>query len=319
MRLKIKLNLRIMNISVKNLVKRYATQNAIDNISFEVKSGEVLGFLGPNGAGKTTTMKILTCYMAPSEGDVLIGDYSVLNDANRLKKHIGYLPEHNPLYLDMPVIDYLAFSAAIQGVAKQQIMGRIKEMVRLCGLDKEKHKNIGELSKGYRQRVGLAQAMIHNPDVLILDEPTTGLDPNQIVEIRELIRELGKEKTVILSTHILPEVEATCDRIIIINDGKLVADGKPSELRQQASGAEVTRIRIEEAELSHAYQVLQQLPTVAVVEWNGNNNVFVVESKVGEHSRRLLFQTSVDNNWILTELSPIERDLEDVFRNVTMG
>lgn len=306
-----------MNIQVDNLTKRYGTQKAVDNISFEVKSGEILGFLGPNGAGKTTTMKILTCFMAPSEGDVRMGEYSILTDAEMLKKRIGYLPENNPLYLDMPVIEYLQFSAAIQGVPANQTRGRIREMVRLCGLDKEKHKNIGELSKGYRQRVGLAQAMIHNPDVLILDEPTTGLDPNQIVEIRELIRELGKEKTVIFSTHILPEVEATCDRVIIINDGKIVADGAPSELRKQASGAEVSRIRIEDGNPNDVLDKLRTLETIALVDFNGQT--FTVESKRGETSRRSIFGLCVENNWVLTELSPIERDLEEVFRNVTMG
>ncbi len=306
-----------MNIRVNNLTKRYGTQKAVDNISFEVKSGEILGFLGPNGAGKTTTMKIITCFMAPSEGDVLMGDYSILSDANLLKKRIGYLPENNPLYVDMPVIEYLAFSASIQGVPKAQVKGRIREMVRLCGLDKEKHKNIGELSKGYRQRVGLAQAMIHNPDVLILDEPTTGLDPNQIVEIRELIKELGKEKTVIFSTHILPEVEATCNRVIIINDGKIVADGAPSDLRKQASGAEVSRLKIEDGNPDDILQKLRSLENIALVDYNGHT--FTIETKKGETSRRQVFYLCVENNWVLTELSPIERDLEEVFRNVTMG
>jgi len=306
-----------MNIRVNNLTKRYGSQKAVDNISFEVRSGEILGFLGPNGAGKTTTMKIITCFMAPSEGDVLMGDYSILSDANYLKKRIGYLPENNPLYLDMPVIEYLAFSAAIQGVSKDKVKGRIREMVRLCGLDKEKHKNIGELSKGYRQRVGLAQAMIHNPDVLILDEPTTGLDPNQIVEIRELIKELGKEKTVIFSTHILPEVEATCNRVIIINDGKIVADGAPDELRKQASGAEVSRLKIEDGSPDDILGKIKSLDTVVLVEFNGQS--YLVESKKGESSRRQIFNLCVENNWVLTEMSPIERDLEEVFRNVTMG
>lgn len=308
-----------MDIIVQNLVKKYDTQRAVDDISFEVKSGEILGFLGPNGAGKTTTMKILTCYMLPTEGDVRIGDYSVRQHPEQIKKRIGYLPEHNPLYLDMPVIEYLEFAADIQGVPRHQIPQRIREMVRICGLDKEKHKNIGELSKGYRQRVGLAQAMIHNPDILILDEPTTGLDPNQIVEIRELIREIGKEKTVILSTHILPEVEATCDRIIIINDGKIVANGKPADLRKQASGNETTRVRIEDAETSSIHAALLQLESVVIADFDAQSGVFIVQSKPNESSRRDIFRTCVAHNWTITELTPIERDLEDVFRNVTMG
>ncbi len=308
-----------MNIKVENLVKKYGPQRAVDDISFEVKSGEILGFLGPNGAGKTTTMKIITCYMAPSNGDVKLGNYSIRHDAERIKKSIGYLPEHNPLYLDMPVIEYLRFSAAIQSYPKSKTPERIREMVRLCGLDKEKHKKIGELSKGYRQRVGLAQAMIHDPEVLILDEPTTGLDPNQIVEIRELIRELGKEKTVILSTHILPEVEATCDRIIIINEGKIVANGAPRELRKQLSGREISRIRIEDGSQNDVFAKLRELPSVELVDWEDATKVFVVESKKEETSRRAIFNLCVQNGWALTEMTPIERDLEDVFRNVTLG
>ena len=309
-----------MNIKVEKKIKKYGTQRALDGVSFEVRSGEILGFLGPNGAGKTTTMKILTCYMAPTEGDVRVGNYSVRHDPEYIKQRIGYLPEHNPLYTDMPVIEYLHFAAAIQGVAQARIPERIREMVRLCGLDKEKHKNIGELSKGYRQRVGLAQAMIHDPEILILDEPTTGLDPNQIVEIRELIRELGKEKTVVFSTHILPEVEATCDRVLIINEGKIVADGAPAELRKQAGGAEMTRLRIEDAPENEAvFVALRSLEMVATVDWDANNSKFLVESRRGESARRAIFRLCADNNWVITELSPVERDLEDVFRNVTIG
>ena len=307
-----------MNIKVSNLVKKYDTQRAVDGISFEVKSGEIVGFLGPNGAGKTTTMKILTCYMAPTEGEVTIGDYTINKDADLIKRQVGYLPENNPLYLDMPVMEYLHFSAAIQGVAQQNIPARIKEMVRLCGLDREKHKKIGELSKGYRQRVGLAQAMIHDPAVLILDEPTTGLDPNQIVEIRELIRELGREKTLIFSTHILPEVEATCNRILIISDGKSVADGNPTERRRQASGREITKVRIEDAQPNEVFNTLRNLETVSLVDWDGKSNFFQVESKPELSSRRNIFSLAVANNWVITELTPVERDLEEIFRNLTL-
>jgi len=237
-----------MSIVVNNLTKKFGSQRAVDNISFEVKTGEILGFLGPNGAGKTTTMKILTCYMAPSDGDAKINDLSILEYQDEIKKKIGYLPENNPLYHDMPVLDYLKFVADLQGVPKERIQNRITQMVHVCGLNVEKHKKIGELSKGFRQRVGLAQAMIHDPEILILDEPTTGLDPNQIVEIRKLIKEIGKHKTVILSTHILPEVEATCDRILIINKGKIVADGTSDMLRKRARGEEMVRIQIKDFE-----------------------------------------------------------------------
>ena len=308
-----------MNIRVKNLVKKYGNQAAVDNISFEVKSGEILGFLGPNGAGKTTTMKMITCYMAPTEGDIKLDSYSIRTDQQQIKKSIGYLPEHNPLYLDMPVIEYLGFAATIQGVAKSQVMDRIRQMVGFCGLDKEKHKVIGELSKGYRQRVGLAQAMIHDPKVLILDEPTTGLDPNQIVEIRELIRELGQAKTVILSTHILPEVEATCDRIVIIKNGKIAADDTPRNLRKQLSGNEVSRIKIEGATQDAAFAALRNLPTIRLVDWDAITKSFVVESNSEQQSRRAIFDLCVQNNWYITEMTPIERDLEAVFRNVTIG
>lgn len=308
-----------MDIVVENLLKKYGTQHAVDNISFNVKTGEILGFLGPNGAGKTTTMKIITCYMAPSQGDIKIGNYSIHKDQEKIKKSIGYLPEHNPLYLDMPVIDYLKFSGELQGVKGKQIFDRVKEMVRICGLDKEKHKKINELSKGYRQRVGLAQAMIHDPEILILDEPTTGLDPNQIVEIRELIKEIGKAKTVLLSTHILPEVEATCDRIIIINDGKIVANGSPDQLRKEASGKEISLINIEDAiDKQSIYDALHSLETVELVEVLDNGK-FQIESKTGSSSRRAVFQLCVQNNWVLSEMTPIERDLEDVFRNVTLN
>ncbi|MEQ9008781.1 MAG: ATP-binding cassette domain-containing protein, partial [Ekhidna sp.] len=192
-----------MAIVVENLTKKYGVQKAVNYISFEINTGEVVGFLGPNGAGKSTTMKMITCFMAPTIGDVTVEGASILSEPEEVKRKIGYLPENNPLYLDMPIVDYLRFSAEIQGVEKSEIPARIGEMIEKCGLDAEKHKSIQELSKGYRQRVGLAQAMIHDPEVLILDEPTTGLDPNQIVEIRKLIKELGKEKTVILSSHIL--------------------------------------------------------------------------------------------------------------------
>ena len=217
-----------MDIKIQHLTKSYGFQKAVDDISFSVSTGEILGFLGPNGAGKTTTMKMITNYIPMDTGEVLIDGRSV--QTGEMQRHIGYLPENNPLYPEMPVMDYLAFCAALQRVPKADIPQRVREMVRVCGLDIEKHKKIGELSKGYRQRVGLAQAMIHDPAILILDEPTTGLDPNQIVEIRELIRQLGRQKTVILSTHILPEVEVTCDRILIINRGKIVADGPKAQV-----------------------------------------------------------------------------------------
>ena len=308
-----------MGIVVNNLTKKYGTQRAVNNISFEVKTGEILGFLGPNGAGKTTTMKIITCFMAPSDGDVKVNGQSVIEHPEIIKRSIGYLPESNPLYLDMPVLEYLDYVAELQGVPKSKIPDRIVEMVKVCGLDVEKHKKIGELSKGYKQRVGLAQAMIHDPEILILDEPTTGLDPNQIVEIRKLIRELGREKTVILSTHILPEVEATSDRILIINEGKIVADGTAETLRKQAHGQEVLRVQVMEAgSKDEVITAIQSLDTVAMVDPIMDAEFsFLINSKENASSKRSIFNLCVQNDWILTELTPIETKLEDIFRDLT--
>lgn len=308
-----------MSIVVENLTKKYGTQRAVDNISFEVKTGEVLGFLGPNGAGKTTTMKIITCFMAPSDGDIKVGGLSIHEHQDEIKKKIGYLPENNPLYYDMMVLDYLEFVANLQGVPKEKIQKRIAEMVVMTGLNVEKHKKIGELSKGYRQRVGLAQAMIHDPEILILDEPTTGLDPNQIVEIRKLIKELGKEKTVVLSTHILPEVEATCDRIMIINNGKIVADGTSDMLRKQAQGQEILRVQISEAgDRDSLISSLSGLESVSLVDpVEDNNNTFIINSSENLSSRKPIFNLCVQNNWVLTEMTPIETKLEDIFRKLT--
>lgn len=309
-----------MNIQIENLTKRYGGQTAVDNISFEVRTGEILGFLGPNGAGKSTSMKMITGYIGIGSGDVILGGKSMRDHGAELKKFIGYLPEHNPLYLDMPIMDYLQFCAALQGVDQSKVDQRVREMVKLCGLNAEKHKKIGELSKGYRQRVGLAQAMIHDPKILILDEPTTGLDPNQIVEIRTLIRELGKEKTVILSTHILPEVEATCDRILIINRGKIVADGTADTLRKQATGNELLKIRIEDGSAEAIALALSALASVdSVIVTDNAANRFEVQSKPGQSAKRDIFRLCVDKGWVLSEIIPVETRLEDIFRNLTMN
>jgi ABC-2 type transport system ATP-binding protein len=309
-----------MNIQIENLSKQYGEQIAVDHISFEVKTGEVLGFLGPNGAGKSTSMKMITGYLGIGAGDILFGGRSIRQYGDQLKKHIGYLPENNPLYLDMTVMDYLQFCAALQGVEKQKINDRCRLMVRLCGLNAEKHKKIGELSKGYRQRVGLAQAMIHDPEILILDEPTTGLDPNQIVEIRQLIRELGREKTVILSTHILPEVEATCDRILIISKGKIVADGTAESLRKQASGTEILKVQIENSIKQDLITSLQNLSCVKKVEViDSSANRYEIQSQIGMTSKRDVFKLCVEKGWILTESIPVETRLEDIFRNLTVN
>jgi ABC-2 type transport system ATP-binding protein len=310
-----------MNIVIKNLTKKYGNQKAVDDLSFEVKTGEILGFLGPNGAGKTTTMKAIVSYIAPNAGTIEIGGISVLENADEIKKLIGYLPENNPLYEEMPVIDYLKYVADLQDVPKNNVKERILEMVTICGLEGEKHKKIGELSKGYKQRVGLAQALIHDPQVLILDEPTSGLDPNQIVEIRELIKKIGKEKTVILSSHILAEVEATCDRIMIINKGKIVADGSPEQLRKQATGREILKVTIEEGDRNDIFRSLQEISSIEVVDYQNREqgSSFEVQSRHGQTSRRAIFESCKQHNWILTELTPLETKLEDIFRELTLN
>jgi ABC-2 type transport system ATP-binding protein len=309
-----------MDIVVDQFSRKYGAQRAVDNISFTVKTGEVLGFLGPNGAGKTTTMKAITTFLAPSAGDITVGPYSVTKHPDEVRKLTGYLPETNPLYPEMPVIDYLKFVARIHGIPTSKLPEKIFEMVEVCGLGAEKHKKIGELSKGYKQRVGLAQAMIHDPSVLILDEPTSGLDPNQIVEIRELIKRIGREKTVILSSHILAEVEATCDRILIINKGRIVADGSSADLRKRAQGKEVLHACIEDADPNLVFEALRELNTVEMVDFIKNkNNYFEIQSRTNRSSRREVFQLCRDKNWFLTELTPLETKLEDVFRELTMN
>lgn len=308
-----------MDIVLENLTKRFGVQKAVDNISLKVATGEILGFLGPNGAGKTTTMKIITNYIAPDEGKVYIGGKLLSDNQIELKKHIGYLSENNPLYEEMPVIDFLSFCAELHGIEKSRIESRVVEMIRLTGLNREKHKKIGELSKGYQQRVGLAQAMIHDPEILILDEPTSGLDPNQIVEIRNLIRELGREKTVILSTHILPEVEATCDRIFIINKGRIVADGTAESLRKQAQGSNILRVKIEDGDPDQIFKSLQSIRSVSMVEFADRSlNRFSVHCSSADVNREI-FRLCTERKWVLTEMTPFETKLEDIFRELTMN
>jgi len=307
-----------MGIEVEQLTKTYGSQKAVDDISFRVKTGEILGFLGPNGAGKSTTMKIITCFIKPTNGTVKLDGIDIHEDPLGVRKKIGYLPENTPLYQDMSIIDYLAFTAGLQQVERREIQKRIREMIDVCGLGPEKHKYIGELSKGYRQRVGLAQALIHDPDILILDEPTTGLDPNQIAEIRDLIKEIGKEKTVMLSSHILKEVEATCDRIIIINRGKLVADGSTEELTKKATGAGQFLVDIKpldgKDDIKHYLLTLSSVSDVL-----SENGLWRVISKPDLPVQEEIFRLCVDKNWILMQLTPVESSLEDVFRELTVN
>lgn len=311
-------------ISVEKLTKRYNGTLAVDDISFEVKQGEILGFLGPNGAGKTTTMKIIACYMPPTSGDIVIGDKSVIHHSLQIRQSLGYLPEDTPLYNFMPVLEYLQFVAEIHGLSPNLQRKRINEMIEVCGLGDVLQKDIRELSRGYRQRVGLAQALVHDPDLVILDEPTSGLDPNQIAEIRSLIREFGHQKTLILSTHILSEVQATCDRVIIINRGKLVADGKPDELAGRLQGGQ--RIRVGFAadgfNADEAISALSAVTGVSKVEYGGVEgglHLFVLEAQKDADPRLELFRMASEKGMPLAELHMEKSSLEDVFRELTVG
>ncbi|TNE26251.1 MAG: gliding motility-associated ABC transporter ATP-binding subunit GldA [Bacteroidetes bacterium] len=297
-----------MSIRVSNVTKLYGEQKALNNVSFEVNSGEVIGFLGPNGAGKSTMMKIITGYIPQSEGEVEVCGIDVRTDSLEVRKKVGYLPEHNPLYTDMYVREYLLFVAGLHKAPKS----RVDEMIVKTGLTPEQHKKIGQLSKGYRQRVGLAQAMIHDPEVLILDEPTTGLDPNQLVDIRKLIREIGKEKTVMLSTHIMQEVEAVCDRVIIINKGVIAADQKTSEM-QNASGTVILNIEFD-AEVS--LSGLKKIAGVRRVQ-HVEGGQYLIECSEAKDVRSDVFKFAVQQNRTILQSQQQKAKLEDIFRTLT--
>lgn len=296
-----------MSITVQNITKTFGSQKALNNVSFTIDKGEVVGFLGPNGAGKSTMMRVLTTYYKADSGEALVNGFDVLDAAKEVQKSIGYLPEHNPLYLEMYVREYLAFNADVYKVEKS----KINDVIEQTGLSPEAHKKIAQLSKGYRQRVGLAAALLHDPEVLILDEPTTGLDPNQLVEIRKLIREIGKEKTILLSTHIMKEVEAVCDRVIIINKGQLVADKKLEELRE----AEEQIIEVE-FDYRVEEQLLHQLPNVSKVK---NTGGFVYEITFGtsKDMRPAVFDFAHDNRLKTLQLSRKNKNLESLFTELT--
>ncbi len=308
-------------IKIENLTKNYGPTTAVDNISFEVKTGEVLGFLGPNGAGKTTTMKMITCYMPPTSGPIEVDGYDVFEESLEVRKRIGYLPESAPLYHEMNVVEYLKFVADLRGLKGHDRSSRLKRMIEVTGLGNMLHKDIGELSKGFRQRVGLAQAMIHDPDILVLDEPTSGLDPNQIVEIRDLIKQIGKEKTVILSTHILSEVQATCDRVLIINRGILVADGTPEELQSSFQGNDRVQVEFKLSDPEVATEKLNELGSVRKISRiqtpDNHSAAFVVESEKGVDLRESLFNLAVHEKWVMLEMHREHVSLEDVFRELT--
>jgi ABC-2 type transport system ATP-binding protein len=299
-----------MSVSVTKLTKIYDEQRAVDNISFEVKAGEVLGFLGPNGAGKSTTMKIITCFIPQSSGKVSVCGMDTLDDPLEVKKRIGYLPESNPLYYEMYVREYLKFIAGLHPEIKNKAQ-RIKDMIAVTGLEKEQTKKIGALSKGYKQRVGLAQAMMHNPQVLIMDEPTSGLDPNQIVEVRQLIKNLGKEKTVILSTHIMQEVQVICSHVVIINKGKIVANDTIEGLQKNKTDLYVINVsfkeNVERAKLESVKGV-QQVQKADDGTWKVYCNKNLQED---------IFRFAVENNLTILTLTQQTESLEDIFRSVT--
>lgn len=300
-----------MSVKVNNLTKTYGTQQAVSNISFEAKKGEVLGFLGPNGAGKTTTMKIITCFIPQTEGSVEVCGYDIAEKSIEVRRNIGYLPEHNPLYKDMYVKEYLDFAASMHKISNKK--RRIDEMIEMTGLGKEAHKQIGELSKGYRQRVGLAQAMIHDPQVLILDEPTSGLDPNQLIEIRKLIKTLGQEKTLIFSTHIMQEVQAICDRVVIINRGGIVADDKIEKLQDLVVGENTLNV---EFSSSVTVAQLQKIKGVRNASTIGTNR-YQLKYNTNTDIREDIFRFAVANQLILLELHKETSSVESVFQQLT--
>lgn len=301
-----------MSLSVNHLTKKYGTQLALDDVSFEAEKGQVLGFLGPNGAGKSTTMKIATGYIAADGGDVLVNGISVKANFEQTSRLIGYLPEHNPLYMDMYVRDFLEFVGGLYGMAGKSLKSRVEELVGLCGLEIEAHKRIQALSKGYRQRVGLAKALIHDPEVIILDEPTTGLDPNQLVEIRKLIKTISKDKTLILSTHIMQEVEAICDKVVIINKGKIVASDLLSNLKSGRRNA-VLQLETEE-ELQ-----LEWFQHVGKGEFLSSRSQIGISVDDAASGRRELLSIIQERNLTLVSISLKENNLEAIFQQITQS
>lgn len=299
-----------MSIEISNVTKYYGSQAALKDVSFSVKRGEIVGFLGPNGAGKSTMMKIITCYLPPSNGDVKVAGHDIYDDSLKVRRNVGYLPENNPLYPEMYIREYLHFVAGIYGLKNKK--ARVEEMIEMVGLTPERHKRIGELSKGYRQRVGLAQALIHDPEVLILDEPTSGLDPNQLDDIRDLIKKIGKQKTVLLSTHIMQEVEAICTRAIIIKLGEIVADS-PVELLKQASDTEIIHLHISKNIPLEKFKSLEGVLKAQLVE----SGVYRITASRNGNVGKLLATLAASEDAQIEELRKEERKLEDVFKSLT--
>jgi ABC-2 type transport system ATP-binding protein len=309
-------------IQIENLIKYYGNECAVDEISFEIKKGEILGLLGPNGAGKTTTMRMLTCYLQPTSGNIKVKDYNILEHSLEIKKLIGYLPESAPLYPDMLVYDYLKFVADVRGIEKSASDSRIKELADMCGINEVMHRPINELSKGYKQRVGLAHAMMNDPEILVLDEPTSGLDPNQIIEIRDIIKRIGKEKTIILSTHILSEAEATCDRIVIINKGKIVADGATDELKREAGSDYVIHVSVKHGnfdDVKGSFQAIPEVSDVILSDAEGETISFHLACSGKKDVRPDIYEVIKNSDWPLLEFHRETRTLETIFRELTRG
>ncbi|MFC2055976.1 ATP-binding cassette domain-containing protein [Chloroflexota bacterium] len=301
-------------IRVENLTKYYGKRLAVDNISFNVEKGEIVGFLGPNAAGKTTTMRILTGFLAPTQGEAWIADYNVLSHSLEARQHIGYFAEAVPLYTDMTVRSYLNFLARLRGLGKNKIKARIEDVVEICHLEEYTNVLIGKLSKGFRQRVGVAQAIIHEPEVLILDEPTVGIDPIQVAMTRQLIKELGKERTVLLSTHILSEVSMTCERVIIIHEGKIVVEDRIENLSSMVAGSRHIRLEVEGPSKEIAKR-LQNMEDVLRVKYDGS--YYTVEYQAGQDLRGKITEAVVQGGWTLLSLESIEMSLEDIFLKLT--
>jgi len=305
-------------ISIRELSKSYDDLLAVDRISLEIPEGQVMGLLGPNGAGKSTTLRILTGYLQPSEGTIFVDGKDVRTHAEEAKSIIGYLPESSPLYPDMLVFDYLVYIAEVRSIPRDKQMDRIRELADLCGIAGVMHKNIASLSKGYRQRVGLALAMMSDPKILVLDEPTSGLDPNQIREIRSIIREIGKEKTVIFSTHILSEAEATCDRVVIINQGTIAADGPMKELLSGQDKMSLS-LRIKGAQEQDVLEKLKQLPGAGAMECHPNQDHLEIRIQSQQDLREAAYKAVKETDWILLELRQDTQSLEDIFKDLTQG
>ncbi|OFW05549.1 MAG: MFS transporter [Acidobacteria bacterium RIFCSPLOWO2_02_FULL_68_18] len=307
-------------IEVQHLTKRYGPTTAVDDVSFRVEKGEILGFLGPNGAGKTTTMRVLTGYMPPTEGRAIVAGYDVFDQPIEAKRRTGYLPETPPLYPEMTVRDYLLFVSRIKGVARSERKARVGEVMERTRIADVAGRHCGKLSKGYRQRVGLAQALLHNPEVLILDEPTAGLDPKQIIETRQLVKQLGGDHTVILSTHILPEVSQTCQRVVIINKGRVVAVDTPENLTSRLRGSETMHVQVDAPVIGEVRAALQAVPgvtDVGIADTRGNVASYEVNSETGCDVRRELASAVVSRGWGLLELRPLRMSLEEVFLHLT--